>query len=160
MTRPPVACLTLDGHTMLVPRESLKLRPAVYGLILGGNDLLLLTMKATGKYHLPGGGLQPGELLAETLQREVLEETGLAIEVGRLAHFAELFFYYDPSASAYHGLHFFYFCRLITTALLADEEVNDGSAGKPRWVNLAGLQPADFQVHGAEILALCRGTAG
>lgn len=34
---------------------------------------------------MPGGRLEPGETDAEGLRREVLEETGLRVEVGRLA---------------------------------------------------------------------------
>ena len=35
-------------------------------------------------YLFLGGGHEPGAPLAETAQREVLEETGLTVEVGRL----------------------------------------------------------------------------
>ena len=37
----------------------------------------------TGKYDVPGGRLKPGENLIETLKREIKEETGLEINVGR-----------------------------------------------------------------------------
>ncbi len=40
-------------------------------------------------WNLPGGRQQPGELLAETVERETLEETGLCVEVGELAYISE-----------------------------------------------------------------------
>jgi ADP-ribose pyrophosphatase YjhB (NUDIX family) len=40
-------------------------------------------------WNLPGGRQQPGELLAETVVREVLEETGLHAELERLAYVSE-----------------------------------------------------------------------
>ncbi|MGN9840919.1 NUDIX hydrolase [Nonomuraea sp. H19] len=38
-----------------------------------------------GLWSIPGGRLEPGETDADGLRREVLEETGLRVEVGRLA---------------------------------------------------------------------------
>lgn len=40
-------------------------------------------------WNLPGGRQREGELLDETLRREFLEETGLAVEVGRLRYLSE-----------------------------------------------------------------------
>jgi 8-oxo-dGTP diphosphatase len=151
-----VECVTLLGEKRLFPRERLVLRPAAYALILHQGRILLLTMRHTGKYHLPGGGIHPDESIEETLRREVREETGIAIQVERFLHREELFFYYDPSDTAYHGLHLFYLCRPETLDLLPDAQVDDGSAEKPRWVDVQGLRAEQFQAHGATILKLCR----
>ncbi len=46
---------------------------------------VLLTRRAdNGEWCLPSGGAEPGESVTETCAREVLEETGLQVEVGRL----------------------------------------------------------------------------
>ena len=37
-----------------------------------------------GLWSIPGGRIEPGETDAEALVREMFEETGLAVEVGRL----------------------------------------------------------------------------
>lgn len=149
-----VECLALDGRTVLVPAEQLIIRPAAYALLIDSGRLLLLRSRATGKYHLPGGGVGPGERIEQALQREVREETGLELGAIHLAHFQELFFV-APSGRAYHGLHFYYRCCPASLELLPDDQVNDSFAEKPRWVAIRGLAPADFQAQGEIVLALC-----
>src|SRR5689334_10846528 len=43
------------------------------------------TPEAPVVWRLPGGGLEPHESLAECARREVLEETGISVRVGRIA---------------------------------------------------------------------------
>ncbi len=45
---------------------------------------------ASGLWSIPGGRVEMGELLADALRREVLEETNLTIEVGDLAGILEI----------------------------------------------------------------------
>lgn len=151
-----VECTTLDGRKKKIPKDSLVLRPAAYAIIVNDSKLLLLKLRHSGKYHLPGGRIEAGERIEETLRREVAEETGIAVEVGELARFREVFFYYDPSKTAYHGLHFYYNCSPKTLELIADDQVDDDSAERPRWVEIRALRAADFQVHGDMILELLR----
>ena len=56
------------------------------GVVLVDGRILLLRYERDGEtlYLFPGGGHMPGETLAETVEREVTEETGLAVGVGRL----------------------------------------------------------------------------
>lgn len=159
MAIPTVECIALDGHTKTVPRDRLILRPAAYALIVQDGRLLLLKMRYTGKYHLPGGGIDVGERLEEALKRETREETGIEIDAVRFVHFEEVFFYYDPSDRAYHGLHFYFICRPRMSGLLPDDRVIDGSAEQPRWVEIRDLHPQDFQIHGEVVLELCKQAA-
>ena len=153
-----VNCIALDGSIKAIPETQLILRPAAYAIIVTEGKLLLVHLRPTGKYHLPGGGIEPGETAEDAVRREVAEETGIAIEVGPLARFEEVCFYYDPSGKAYRGLHSFYLCRPLTTALLADGEVQDSSAEVPRWVEIKALAPDDFQISGDMVLTIARAT--
>ncbi len=46
--------------------------------------LLLIQRSDNGQWCLPSGGMDAGESIVEACAREVLEETGLVVEVGRL----------------------------------------------------------------------------
>ena len=46
--------------------------------------ILLIKREDVQCWHLPGGGIEPGETIAETAVREVKEETGLEVRMTRL----------------------------------------------------------------------------
>jgi ADP-ribose pyrophosphatase YjhB (NUDIX family) len=49
-----------------------------------GHKLLLTRRSDNGQWCLPGGHMEPGESAAEACAREVWEETGLRVRVGKL----------------------------------------------------------------------------
>jgi 8-oxo-dGTP diphosphatase len=78
-TRPLAA--TVDSGAP-VP-EALRVRVAAL-VQLDSRVLVVRHRKDDAEYHLlPGGGVEPTETLSEALVREVREETGLEVEVGR-----------------------------------------------------------------------------
>ena len=65
------------------------LRPVIgVGTVVWHGDRVLLVRRGLpprqGQWSLPGGAQELGETVAEAAQREVLEETGLTIEVGEV----------------------------------------------------------------------------
>ena len=63
-----------------------KLAPACGAVIFDStrHTVLLTRRSDNGRWCLPGGAIDPGESATEACAREVLEETGLVVRVGRL----------------------------------------------------------------------------
>lgn len=63
------------------------------GAVIRRGDHLLLVRRArapqVGRWSVPGGRVEPGEGLHAALGREVLEETGIAVEIGPLVGVVE-----------------------------------------------------------------------
>jgi 8-oxo-dGTP pyrophosphatase MutT (NUDIX family) len=71
-----------------------RFRVGAYGLLIEeGRILITRTKTRTGiLQNFPGGALELGEGALEALRREFLEETGLRVRPGALAHASESFF--------------------------------------------------------------------
>jgi ADP-ribose pyrophosphatase YjhB (NUDIX family) len=151
-----VECESIYGGRKLIPKEKLFFRPSVYGIIVHEDKIALVTNQSSGKYSVPGGGVEIDETLQEALRREVREETGLEIEIERFAFFREGFFYYDPKDTAFHALSFFFVCGPKTLEMVKDDRVNDLEAEKPRWVPLGSVSAKDFQACGDEVVRTAR----
>ncbi len=96
-TSSPFPVTELYGH---------RLRVRVCGLYREHDRLLMVKHRGVGTsgtfWSPPGGGIEFGETAAMALQREILEETGLVVDAGRLVcvnefvqpplHAIELFF--------------------------------------------------------------------
>ena len=66
---------------------------AIGGLIIHGNEILLVKRRDEpdrNKWAIPGGKLELNETLEDGLKREMLEETGLTVEVGKLTGISEI----------------------------------------------------------------------
>lgn len=91
-------------------------RIAARALILHEDRLLLVNAYPGGTSDLwcaPGGGVEAGQSLPDTLIREVHEETGLSVAVGAPALINE---FHDP-ASGFHQVEVFFRCQISGGAL-------------------------------------------
>lgn len=64
----------------------------VKGLIIDDNNEILLGY-ANNTYQFPGGHLEGNETINETLQREIMEEAGICIDLSKLKPFMLLKYY-------------------------------------------------------------------
>lgn len=146
-------CRSYSGVPRLIHEDKLLLRPSAYAIVRNEADLLVVRDEQSGKYYLPGGGLEPGETLAEAVIRETKEETGIEVEVGECVHFQEDFFYYDPLDEAYHGFLSYYNCKTRDPSLKIRPD-GEFLPSTPCWVPLATLQPEHFKNHGETVLGV------
>jgi 8-oxo-dGTP diphosphatase len=107
--------------------------PCVAAVIKDRAGRLLLIRRGhepgAGLWSLPGGRIEPGETREQALRREVLEETGLAVQCGQLLGSAEL---PAPGGAVFEVSDYL---AVVTGGELAP---GDDAAGA-RWVSAAGL---------------------
>ena len=140
-----VSCFRFyGGHKNVDPLE-ISFRPSVYGIILMGDNILVAKTKNTGKFALPGGGIDTEDDPEIALKREVKEETGVDISVEKFLHFNKNYFYYDPSSDAFDSYQYFYLCKPLKTHLASGAEVDDLEAEDPEWIHIKDLNEKNFQ---------------
>lgn len=107
-------------------------RLAVRAVILRGGRLLLVNAwkDRTHLWCAPGGGVEVHQSLPEALAREVLEETGLVVEVGAPCLVNE---FHDPGGD-FHQVDVYFRCAVLSgdpDGAWADPE---GVVAHRRWV--------------------------
>jgi nucleoside triphosphatase len=138
-------CNTLLNEKRLIPTEELVFRPSVYGLVKNEGKILLIRTSATGVYEFPGGGIELGERMEEALRRELIEEAGIEVSVGKFLLFKENFFYHDRTQEAYHSLLFVYECSPLQKDLPeAHIDVDGRETEEPVWADISTLEENDF----------------
>lgn len=90
---------------------------------LGFRDRHVLVHRATHEtfWTFPGGRAEIGETSAETLQREMVEELGVDVEVGRLLWVVENFFHFEKRR--WHELGFYYLMTVPESFPFAPEGI-------------------------------------
>jgi len=77
------------------------------------HDSKLLMVKNSGDtfYYTIGGRVKFGEAAQDTILREALEETGLPLEIERLAFIHENFFAFNPESEPCHEVCLFFLMK-------------------------------------------------
>jgi 8-oxo-dGTP diphosphatase len=131
------------------PTPSIKQHIAVKAIIKNraGSVLVLkqsdeAAVQGAGFYHPPGGIVELGESLGAALAREVLEETGLTVDVTGLLAVEEWQATIRGQQCYFVGI--FYGCRVVGGELVVDSEENaDGRwVGRDDLTSISILQPS------------------
>ena len=125
---------------------SFDTRIGAYGVIVQENAVLLArwTGSGTPRWTLPGGGLEAGEDAPTAALREITEETGYTVELGRLLGVDSKFI---PADRRLHGgnvpLHAL---RIVYAATVTSGDLThelQGSTDQAKWVPLAEVPALD-----------------
>ena len=116
----------------------------VGGIVLDEEGRLLLVLRgrapSAGTWSVPGGRVEPGETDPEATAREVLEETGVRVEVGRLAGEVER----DGLAGDVYVIRD-YLCRPVSgidpSAVRAGDDAADAAWFTPDEMRALGTAP-------------------
>ena len=112
------------------------------GAVVLDDDRVLLVRRGheplKGAWSLPGGVVEIGETLDAALAREVLEETGLSVEVGPVVEVLDRVQFDADGRVEYHYVIIDYLCRAWTDCVAPGSD-----ADAVRWVRLADLTVYD-----------------
>lgn len=107
--------------------SDLLLLPGVTAVIREGDRFMLARSRDSEMWSLIGGGVEPGEEPAESLMREVFEETGASVRVRRIvgAYGGPSMVVTYPNGDQVGYVTIAYDCELLTTARPDMEEVTE-----------------------------------
>lgn len=86
----------------------------VAGVAIANGKVLLHKTPSDNYWTLPGGRAELFEFSGDTLRREMHEETGMEVEVGKMLWVSENFFHYN--GSRYHEIGFYFLMEIRDVA--------------------------------------------
>jgi len=114
----------------------------VGAVILDGGRVVLVKRgqePLKGKWSIPGGAVEIGETCPEAIAREVLEETGLVVQVGPVVAVLDRIRRDDEGRVAFHYVLVDYVCRVLGGTATAASDADDC-----QWVALADTAQYDL----------------
>ena len=121
------------------------IRVSPKAIIIRNGRLLALKMRDRQGvwYMLPGGGQRHGETVHEALKREVREEVGTEVEVGKLCfvrdYIARNHEFADEEGDA-HQIELMFLCRIADGADIGEGAQPDKGQLGLEWLPVAGLE--------------------
>ncbi len=146
-----IARATMGPDNRAVADRAVRIRAAA--LIWRDGEVLLVRHEKGGHSYwlVPGGGVDTGETMTEAAARELLEETGYTVDVGRLVLLCEAI---DPKPGGRHIVNavFAATVRSGTLAVGVDKALRDA-----QWLPLDAMSTLDmYPPIGPDLLEICR----
>ncbi len=117
------------GKMITITEDRTRFNYRVVGVALDRGRVLLHRAEQDDFWALPGGRVELCELAAQALEREMREELGIAVQVGRLLWVAENFFRYQ--GIQYHELGLYFLMTLpLDSFALSTENAFYGAEGE------------------------------
>ena len=122
----------------------------VGAVIVQGGQVLIVKRKydpLAGQWSLPGGGVELGESLEDSVVREMREETGLDIEVGPVIEVFDRITRDSNGDVRYHFVLVDYLCWPVGGELRASSDVEDA-----RFVDPADLPQYNLTLKASQVI--------
>jgi 8-oxo-dGTP diphosphatase len=123
------------------------------GCTCGASSMGVLLVKRRfeplkGRWSLPGGAVEAGETLEAAVAREILEETGIAVEVGAIVDVFDRILLDGSGRVEYHFVLIDYVCRPRSGILRAGSDVDDVVLADPGRLDAYDLTEKAIEVIG------------
>lgn len=142
MASKTVSCRDIDNNRYDIPITDITWRPSAYGITIH-NHHVLLCRHFSGKFDLPGGGVDIGEDFTDAVARETMEETCVQVRVlDSLGMETSLFYAAHGDKKSYHSILVYYRCEYVAgepSIANLDGEIERGMIEKAMWVSLESL---------------------
>jgi mutator protein MutT len=122
----------------------------VGGVVIDGDRVLLIRRAhppRQGEWSLPGGKVELGEELEDAVRRELREETGLEVTVGRLVELFDRVHRDEAGRVRYHFVIADYLCGRAGGALRPGDDASDVA-----WVTRQELAAYGVNAHAAAVI--------
>ena len=123
-------------------------------MILDGERVLLVRRAHAplkGEWSLPGGAVELGETLEAAVAREVLEETGLEVDVGPVVEVLDRIHRAPDGRVEYHFVIVDYLC-----SVRAGRVAHGSDASAVEWAAVADLSPYKLTDKAAAVISRAR----
>ncbi|MEG0775328.1 NUDIX hydrolase [Clostridium sp.] len=117
-----------------------KFNYRVGAIIIRDHKLLMVKNESSPYYYSVGGRVKLNETSEEAVLREAFEETGIELEIDRLAFIHEHFFHEEVSKEHYHEIAFFYLMKVPTNMNFVCNSYGDqGSKEQLHWLPIEDI---------------------
>jgi 8-oxo-dGTP diphosphatase len=145
---------TEDGERRTAGNREYPDRPVVgVGAVVLVDGKVVLVRRAheplKGEWNLPGGGVEIGETLREACAREMLEETGLVVEVGPVIEVFDRIMRDAAGGVQYHFVLIDYVCRAVGGTLGCATDASEVALADP-----SALEPYRLTGKAIEVIRL------